>query len=1184
MTMKISELFKFSITILCMVFCLASHSQSIEIGYVKEYNGKNAKTPLGGVELNVSGAPSTVSDAQGRYELKFAVLKAGEVVHYNDIYKSGFVIFNSEALKAWRISNNKTPFVIVMCKENEFRALKKKFYGLIEKSYKQEYEKQKAATKAAENDMAALQRKFDELERIYQEKMSNINTYVEVFSRIDQSEMTEIESEALRLVEEGRIEDGIKKYEELDLQNKSAEQLAKFAAGQEIVRAGQEMIDAAHTDLLSLAEKLKTQVGLYEMGSQQHSAKKRECIGQLVTIFTSLHQSFGNIYNNELGKWMVQQDRYNIENLKKAAALPSYDGLYALGEAYECYSIREDSLYDKAIECYKKALTLHNPEDSINLARERLRSLPDFSIKAANTDIYFRITSEEHNKVSICPKSLIQSNAPEGELVIPAKVDFCGRKYFVTGIDDYAFYNDTLLTSATIPSTIKHIGKEAFYRTSLKRCEFRGEIEDITDNDSTQDVIPLETILVLPANVKSMYKWLILRQAKRYEYAKYQSDSEESFVALTEYLANHKESDWEDKIDYYEELARLYSDKSHETYNVEKARMYYEKMYSLIGELPNKEDKVEYYGEMVELFSDSSSVIFDIDRAWNTLEHIIRIDKESQGACYETMGKLCMMQNQYDKAHEYFIMAYDKKHYSALNELAYLYAQGKNVEQDYKKAHELIDEAIFHVPHDWNLLDSKGEFYLMQGDTINARKYCDSALSKIKEIGIFVDRRTREYKSSSILFQALYGYSKEEASENTAISTLSREQLQQYINVVQAVAKLELIPLLEGNSLITPEYEELVSIGIIALQVLIKNKTPEQLKRYNLAYIATATRWAIRSELGIRYLWYRYYLNKKGVNEDEKNAAIHKIDLSRLNTLIAVYKTTFNICNIYDNLTLEKEGMAELLDISRIISSLQDTDREIVEKVLRIPNSKSISDIASDYHISWLEAYKKIAHIFNTLNKAIKTHLNDEQNGNRQPNNELIQKYSIIAETMAKMEHITSKIYIDYSELCSIGEIAVQVMIKSKTEEQLAKYNNIYIATAIQWAIRNELRIRNKYYHEYKIITGKDSLLTDSIMQKYEVRFYTYRVIGDIYNYQNSIEDTAFKTEILQYASIIKKTLEDSIPQKDKKIIQEAIFTDYPIDSIAEMNGISLHNAIININNGLNIIKEKLNSKGLFGY
>ena len=77
------------------------------------------------------GSPSAVSDEQGRFELHFAVLKPGQAVKYNEIYKPGYILFNKEALEIWRISDNKTPFVVVMCREGEFRALKKKFTGLL---------------------------------------------------------------------------------------------------------------------------------------------------------------------------------------------------------------------------------------------------------------------------------------------------------------------------------------------------------------------------------------------------------------------------------------------------------------------------------------------------------------------------------------------------------------------------------------------------------------------------------------------------------------------------------------------------------------------------------------------------------------------------------------------------------------------------------------------------------------------------------------------------------------------------------------------------------------------------------------------------------------------------------------------------------------------------------------------
>ena len=76
-----------------------------------------------------------------------------------------------------------------------------------------------------------------------------------------------------------------------------------------------------------------------------------------------------------------------------------------------------------------------------------------------------------------------------------------------------------------------------------------------------------------------------------------------------------------------------------------------------------------------------------------------------------------------------------------------------------------------------------------------------------------------------------------------------------------------------------------------------------------------------------------------------------------------------------------------------------------------------------------------------------------------------IQDYIEIIEKVARVEHkrIPSHM-VDYDELVSIGIIALQVMIKDKTEEQLARYNNAYISTAVRWAIRNELRNRYKWY------------------------------------------------------------------------------------------------------------------------
>ena len=110
-----------------------------------------------------------------------------------------------------------------------------------------------------------------------------------------------------------------------------------------------------------------------------------------------------------------------------------------------------------------------------------------------------------------------------------------------------------------------------------------------------------------------------------------------------------------------------------------------------------------------------------------------------------------------------------------------------------------------------------------------------------------------------------------------------KKQLQKYIDIVQKVARVEQKRI--SNTMI--EYEELLSIGIIAIQVMIKNKTPEQLAKYNTAYIATAVRWAMRNELRIRYKWYSIKHNAEDDYEEEE--AAEGIDMKQAKIREAIY-------------------------------------------------------------------------------------------------------------------------------------------------------------------------------------------------------------------------------------------------------------------------------------------------------
>ena len=186
-------------------------------------------------------------------------------------------------------------------------------------------------------------------------------------------------------------------------------------------------------------------------------------------------------------------------------------------------------------------------------------------------------------------------------------------------------------------------------------------------------------------------------------------------------------------------------------------------------------------------------------------------------------------------------------------------------------------------------------------------------------------------------------------------------KLKEYINIIQKVARVEYrrIP---SHML---DCEELVSIGIIALQALFKNKTEEQLDNYNTSYIATAVRWAIRNELRNRYKWYT--LKHKKEDDDDSAEETYSEDGSPLDVTPtkvreAVYETILSIDSIMaassDNespfdfikdTSATPDENAELVELSKIIkeaiAKLPQKDRTIVE--YRFYRNMQVKQIAS---------------------------------------------------------------------------------------------------------------------------------------------------------------------------------------------------------------------------------------------
>lgn len=215
-----------------------------------------------------------------------------------------------------------------------------------------------------------------------------------------------------------------------------------------------------------------------------------------------------------------------------------------------------------------------------------------------------------------------------------------------------------------------------------------------------------------------------------------------------------------------------------------------------------------------------------------------------------------------------------------------------------------------------------------------------------------------------------------------------KSKIKEYIEIIQKVAKVEQrrIP----SHMV--EFEELVSIGIIAVQIMIKNKTPEQLEKYNSAYIGTAVRWAIRNELRNRYKWYSLKHTKSEEGEEglEPTESADGLDISPTKVREAIYETILSIDFLastssdtdspYDfvkDTSAMPDEQAEIGEMGRMIreaiATLPQKDRTVVE--YRFYRNMQVKDIARQVGLS----SSRITRIVQSSLNLIREYLQDKE-------------------------------------------------------------------------------------------------------------------------------------------------------------------------------------------------------------
>lgn len=139
----------------------------------------SGRQPLSGVQVMAVGAAPVSSDDGGRFALDFRVMRAGDILMLNDIYKSGYSLVNEAALKRWRLTGE-NPVEVVLCPTESLLKRQEEYYGIGKNHYKNRYE-------AALAELQRLQASSALAEEEYEKRLEAIGKeYVDAMKRLDE--------------------------------------------------------------------------------------------------------------------------------------------------------------------------------------------------------------------------------------------------------------------------------------------------------------------------------------------------------------------------------------------------------------------------------------------------------------------------------------------------------------------------------------------------------------------------------------------------------------------------------------------------------------------------------------------------------------------------------------------------------------------------------------------------------------------------------------------------------------------------------------------------------------------------------------------------------------------------------------------------------------------------------------
>ena len=185
-----------------------------------------------------------------------------------------------------------------------------------------------------------------------------------------------------------------------------------------------------------------------------------------------------------------------------------------------------------------------------------------------------------------------------------------------------------------------------------------------------------------------------------------------------------------------------------------------------------------------------------------------------------------------------------------------------------------------------------------------------------------------------------------------------------------------------------------------------------------------------------------------------------------------------------------------------------------------------------------------------------------------------LKKYSDLINKIVKIEYRTigAQYLIDYEELVNIGFQTVNLLFSNA---EFASMNESYIATAIKWAIRNELRSRYKWYGVRQSASEDDNTASCDI--SYKSILSTDELLDSDKTYE--IKDIRKNPEENCEFSMLSATIKSAVmtlPKRERELIESKFFKEKKLHELSDEFSISPSRISRIIKAGLDKVKEEL--------